>query len=167
METSIRKNRADTSGWRLASGKQEVKPMRQHLFRIYREKLQSRRAETLAELLVSVLVIVLALTMFASALMAARRMLANGDQIINRYYAGRNRLELEESADTDPGAYKTKADLIFRLEEGANNKVTGFAHRNGTMNVGEYPVSLYSGQDLDDADEKTQKTESEYRYSRQ
>ena len=87
--------------------------MRQHLFRIYREKLQSRRAETLAELLVSVLVIVLALTMFASALMAARRMLANGDQIINRYYAGRNRLELEESADTDPGAYKTKADLIF------------------------------------------------------
>ena len=135
--------------------------MRQHLFRIYREKLQSRRAETLAELLVSVLVIVLALTMFASALMAARRMLANGDQIINRYYAGRNRLELEESAD------KTKADLIFRLEEGANNKVTGFAHRNGTMNVGEYPVSLYSGQDPDDADEKTQKPESEYRYSRQ
>ena len=58
--------------------------MRQHLFRIYREKLQSCRAETLAELLVSVLVIVLALTMFASALMAARRMLANGDQIINR-----------------------------------------------------------------------------------
>ena len=104
--------------------------MRQHLFRIYREKLQSRRAETLAELLVSVLVIVLALTMFASALMAARRMLANGDQIINRYYAGRNRLELEESADTDPGAYKTKADLIFRLEEGANNKVT--ASRTGT-----------------------------------
>ena len=134
--------------------------MRQHLFRIYREKLQSRRAETLAELLVSVLVIVLALTMFASALMAARRMLANGDQIINR-------LELEDSADTDPGAYKTKADLIFRLEEGANNKVTGFAHRDGTMNVGEYPVSLYSGQDPDDADEKTQKTESEYRYSRQ
>ena len=108
--------------------------MRQHLFRIYREKLQSRRAETLAELLVSVLVIVLALTMFASALMAARRMLANGDQIINRYYAGRNRLELEESADTDPGAYKTKADLIFRLEEGANNKVTGFAHRDGKWN---------------------------------
>ena len=141
--------------------------MRQHLFRIYRKKLQSRRAETLAELLVSVLVIVLALTMFASALMAARRMLANGDQIINRYYAGRNRLELEDSGDTDPGAYKTKADLIFRLEEGANNKVTGFAHRNGTMNVGEYPVSLYSGQDPDDADEKTQKTESEYRYSRQ
>lgn len=105
--------------------------------------------------------------MFASALMAARRMLANGDQIINRYYAGRNRLELEESADTDPGAYKTKADLIFRLEEGANNKVTGFAHRDGTMNVGEYPVSLYSGHDPEDADEKTQKTESEYRYSRQ
>lgn len=55
--------------------------MRQHLFRIYREKLQSRRAETLAELLVSVLVIVLgSLAMFASALMAAMRMLANGDQ---------------------------------------------------------------------------------------
>ena len=108
--------------------------MRQHLFRIYRAKLQSRRAETLTELLVSVLVIVLALTMFASALMAARRMLA---------------------------------DLIFRLEEGANHKVIGFAHRNGTMNVGEYPVSLYSGQNPDDAEEKTQKTESDYRYSRQ
>ena len=113
------------------------------------------------------LVIVLALTMFASALMAARRMLADGDQIINRYYAGRNRLELEDSADSDSGAYKTKADLIFRLEEGVNHKVIGFAHRNGTMNVGEYPVSLYSGQDPDDAEEKTQKTESDYRYSRQ
>lgn len=82
--------------------------MRQHLFRIYREKLQSRRAETLAELLVSVLVIVLALTMFASALMAARRMLANGDQIINRYYAGRNRLELEESAIQIPALIKRR-----------------------------------------------------------
>lgn len=97
----------------------------------------------------------------------ARRMLADGDQIINRYYAGRNRLELEDSADSDSGAYKTKADLIFRLEEGGNHKVIGFAHRNGTMNVGEYPVSLYSGQDPDDAEEKMQKTESDYRYSRQ
>ena len=35
------------------------------------------------------------------------------------------------------------------------------------MNVGEYPVSLYSGQDPDDAEEKMQKTENDYRYSRQ
>ena len=138
--------------------------MRQNLFRTCSAKLQSRKAETLSELLVSVLVIVLALTMFATALMAARKMLAKGDQIINEYYASRNALELEGStdagsADTAPTAHKTGADLIFRVEDGTNYKMTGFAHRSGAANVGEYPVSLYSGQSTDDGAQY-------YRYSR-
>lgn len=148
--------------------------MRQDLFRTCSAKLQSRKAETLSELLVSVLVIVLALTMFATALMAARKMLANGDQIINKYYAAWNALELEgstdagstdtdltdtNSADTASAAHKTGADLIFRVKDGTNYKVTGFAHRTGTANVGEYPVSVYSGQNTDDAAQY-------YRYSR-
>ncbi|MFR5732777.1 MAG: hypothetical protein ACLUD2_13310 [Clostridium sp.] len=63
---------------------------------------------------------------------------------------------------------KRRPTSSSRLEEGANNNSDRLcATWNGTMNVGEYPVSLYSGQDPDDADEKTQKTESEYRYSRQ
>ena len=160
--------------------------MRQDLFRICSARLRSRKAESLAELLVSVLVIVLALTMFASALMAARKMLANGNQIIGKYYAARNALELEGStdagsadadstdtnstdtdqADTDSTARKTDADLVFRVEDGTNYKVTGFSHRTGAANVGEYPVTLYSSQETDDAADGAQEAAGYYRYSR-
>lgn len=133
--------------------------MRQDLLRTCSAKLQSRRAETLSELLVSVLVIVLALTMFATALMAARKMLANGDQIINAYYKERSILEKEDSS------YKENANLIFRVEDGTNYKAIGFAHKTGTANVGEYPVSLYSEQKKN-ATGGTANAEKYYRYSR-
>lgn len=51
--------------------------MKEHVDRLF-GKLRSSKGETLAELLVSVLVIVLGLTMFATAMMSSKKMLVSG-----------------------------------------------------------------------------------------
>ena len=48
--------------------------MKEHVDRLF-GKLRSSKGESLAELLVSVLVIVLGLTMFATAMMSSKKML--------------------------------------------------------------------------------------------
>ena len=53
--------------------------MKEHVDRLF-GKLRSSKGETLAELLVSVLVIVLGLTMFATAMMSSKKMLVKGKQ---------------------------------------------------------------------------------------
>ncbi len=106
--------------------------MKQHTVRF---KLKSCDGETLAELLVSVLVIVLALTMFATALMASRKMLANGDEILDTYYHERNELELE--------ANETNGTLHFQVKQGTNYKNTGFTAKE-VGKLGTYSVHLYS-----------------------
>ena len=55
--------------------------MKEHVDRLF-GKLRSSKGETLAELLVSVLVIVLGLTMFATAMMSSKKMLVKGDAVI-------------------------------------------------------------------------------------
>ena len=58
--------------------------MKEHVDRLF-GKLRSSKGETLAELLVSVLVIVLGLTMFATAMMSSKKMLVKGDAVIVSY----------------------------------------------------------------------------------
>ena len=126
---------------------QEAEQMKQHRVRV---KLKSCGGETLAELLVSVLVIVLALTMFASALMAARKMLANGDAILDTYYSERNVLEKEADG--------TDGTLHFQVKQGTNYKNIGFTAKTGGE-MGAYSIHLYS--------EKENAASSRYyRYSR-
>ena len=57
------------------------------------KKLTSENGETLTELLISVLVIALGLSMFAAALTASRKMLILGTETIETYYSERNGLE--------------------------------------------------------------------------
>ena len=109
--------------------------MKQRLVQI-REKLASRRAETLAELLVSVLVISLGLTMFATALMSARRMLARSNMVFQSYYTGRNLLEDEADEAKDDTAEiileKEPPPRILRLRREAEvpdiHKKAGIRH---------------------------------------
>lgn len=70
--------------------------MKEHVDRLF-GKLRSSKGETLAELLVSVLVIVLGLTMFATAMMSSKKMLVKGDAVMQAYYTQRNILEGEET----------------------------------------------------------------------
>ena len=90
--------------------------------------------ETMAELLVSVLVIVLGLTMFATAMMSAKKMLTQGDQVMQAYYSGRNILE-EETEKTGQGG-----TLI--LEQDNSKKY--FSLPSDKKEAGKYSVDLYS-----------------------
>ena len=109
--------------------------MKEHVDRLF-GKLRSSKGETLAELLVSVLVIVLGLTMFATAMMSSKKMLVKGDAVMQAYYTQRNILEGEETKDERNGR------LILE--------------QNGT---GKYRIDLYS-------DQEGTKTGQYFRYSR-
>ena len=133
--------------------------MEQKLCAVLR-KLRSRQAETLSELLVSVLVIVMGLTMFASALMAARKMLSEGDALLHTYYAERNILEAESGT--------VSADLIFHVENGTNRDRVGFALKQSvTGSNGIYQIKLHSEQKQNATDGTgTSEPAKYFRYSR-
>lgn len=100
-----------------------------------RRKITSENGETLAELMVSVLVISLALTMFATALMSARRMLELGETKLQTYYTERNILDSENS--------KNAVDAVLVLElDGDETDLACPAARYG---AGQYSVRLFSG----------------------
>ena len=114
--------------------------MKEHVDRLF-GKLRSSKGETLAELLVSVLVIVLGLTMFATAMMSSKMMQA--------YYTQRNILEGEE----------TKNERNGRLILEQNGTGTDLGRSAGNEGAGKYRIDLYS-------DQKGTKTGQYFRYSR-
>lgn len=103
------------------------------IFCAIRRKLQAEKAETLGELLISVLVISLGLTMFATALMTARNMLDRGETKMKTYYVQRNALEAETE--------EISGNLILKSEDAETDlaSYSRFAQR------GIYPVKLYQG----------------------
>lgn len=113
------------------------------------KKLRSREGETLTELLVSVLVIVLGLTMFATAMMSSKKMLEKGDAVMQAYYTRRNILEGEEAKDDRNGR------LILKQNDTAED----FALPAGNEGAGKYKIDLYS-------DRKGTTTGEYFRYSR-
>ncbi len=60
-------------------------------------KLRANAGETLTEVLISVLVIALGMTMFLSAFLASGRMLQQGEEQMAGYYDSRNQLENNRS----------------------------------------------------------------------
>lgn len=108
-----------------------VKQQVEHLRKAVQKKLCSSRAETLAELLVSVLVTALGLMMFATALMTAQQMMTRGENRLQDYYAERNELDSQE--------YGVEAVLI--LEEAGKKKSLGFWTEDKR---GCYPIELFS-----------------------
>ena len=57
-------------------------------------KLRANTGETLTEVLISVLVIALGMTMFLSAFLASGRMLRQGEEQMASYYDSRNQLAI-------------------------------------------------------------------------
>lgn len=113
--------------------------MKEHVDRLF-GKLRSSKGETLAELLVSVLVIVLGLTMFATAMMSSKKMLVKGDAVMQ---------EGEETKDERNG----------RLILEQNGTGTDLGRSAGNEGAGKYRIDLYS-------DQEGTKTGQYFRYSR-
>lgn len=99
-----------------------------------RKRLASERAETLAELLGTVLVITFGVLLFSSALLAAGKMSVRSEQTVREYYVGRNAVETGEDMER---AYLTVYEKGKRRNLGASEA----GQRNGT-----YSVRLYSGE---------------------
>lgn len=135
--------------------------MKQRLIQT-RQKLASKKAESLAELLVSVLVISLGLTMFATALMSARRMLARGDMVFQSYYTGRNLLEDEadEAKDDTAEIVLEKGTSSWNLAAPEGSRSTGHTKK------GRYQAQLYSEVTGGGGAEGAGTTEKNYRYQR-
>ena len=98
------------------------------------KKLTSENGETLTELLISVLVIALGLSMFAAALTASRKMLILGTEKIETYYSERNDLEEEKSEKETWGT--------LTVEETGGKRVD-IGSPSGENGTGTYPVKLY------------------------
>lgn len=68
-------------------------------------KLRANTGETLTEVLISVLVIALGMTMFLSAFLVSGRMLRQGEEQMESYYDSRNQLENNRTAKQASGRY--------------------------------------------------------------
>lgn len=92
----------------------------------------SERAETLAELLIAVLVVTLGLTMFASALMTSARMMEKSEVSVQTYYEQRNELNQE----------KTGQPAVLILEQSGVRKNLGAG--TSEWETGCYPIQIFS-----------------------
>ena len=79
-------------------------------------KLRANTGETLTEVLISVLVIALGMTMFLSAFLASGRMLRQGEEQMASYYDSRNQLENNRTAKQASGRY------VLELEASGNRR---------------------------------------------
>ena len=124
-------------------------------------KLRANAGETLTEVLISVLVIALGMTMFLSAFLASGRMLQQGEEQMAGYYDSRNR-----TAEQASGRY------VLELEAsgtgGMKKSLASNAYQTGTQTnyrTGQYPIVLYVSQaDSDAEEEKVNLQDLLYRY---
>lgn len=130
--------------------------MNRSLWRL-KQKWLSNRGETLPELLISVLIIVMGLTMFASALMAARRMLADGDAILQDYYQERNVLEAENGTTLDG---TLTLGNVSDVADSRMNLTLPYQSGKDTYDKGTYSVYLYTEQENADQAQAHSATET-------
>lgn len=104
-------------------------------------KLRASTGETLTEVLISVLVIALGMTMFLSAFLASGRMLRQGEEQMASYYDSRNQLENNRTAKQASGRY------VLELEAsgtgGMKKSLASNAYQTGTQTnyrTGQYPI---------------------------
>ena len=118
-------------------------------------KLRANAGETLTEVLISVLVIELGMTLFLSAFLASGRMLQQGEEQMAGYYDSRNQLENNRTAEQASGRY------VLELESsgtgGMKKSLASNAYQTGTQTnyrTGQYPIVLYMSQADSDAEEE-------------
>ena len=72
-----------------------------------KNKLKSKKGETITETLVSVLIAAAAMILFASMITSSQRILQKSESIMNDYYAGEAEMEAAMAAGATTGSSKT------------------------------------------------------------
>lgn len=89
-----------------------------------KNKLKSKKGETITETLVSVLIAAAAMILFASMITSSQRILQKSERIMDAYYDGETKMEAAMAAGATTGGSKTGAAADT---EGAGEAKTGGA----------------------------------------
>lgn len=100
-----------------------------------KNKLKSKKGETITETLVSVLIAAAAMILFASMITSSQRILQKSESIMNAYYKGEAEMEAAMVAGGTAGGSKTGAAAAAAGTEGAGEAKTGGAAEAGGAKV--------------------------------
>lgn len=103
-----------------------------------KNKLKSKKGETITETLVSVLIAAAAMILFASMITSSQRILQKSESIMNAYYAGETNMEAEMAVSGTAGGSTTGEVAAAAGTEGAGGaKVSGATSeiKTGTVTI--------------------------------
>lgn len=115
-------------------------------------KLQKNAGESLTEVLISVLVAALGVTLFLSAYLASGRMLKQGEVQMEDYYNSRN--QLEEGKKQLSGRY------VLELQTDETNQTkkslaSDAYTSSGALSTGQYSIQVYVNQEASGDNDKS------------
>ena len=97
-----------------------------------KNKLKSKKGETITETLISVLIAAAAMILFASMITSSQRILQKSESIMNAYYDGEEKMEAKMASSGTAGGSTTGAAAAAAGTEGAGETKTGGAKVGGT-----------------------------------
>ena len=109
-----------------------------------KNKLKSKKGETITETLVSVLIAAVAMILFASMITSSQRILQKSERIMDAYYDGETKMEAAMAAGATTGRSKTGA-AIPADTEGAGEAKTGGAAEAGGAKVSDATSEIKPG----------------------
>lgn len=98
-----------------------------------KNKLKSKKGETITETLVSVLIAAAAMILFASMITSSQRILKKSESIMNAYYAGE--AKMEEAMATGGTTGVTDNKVIIKQANGAQSYGISNKHKDGKIGV--------------------------------
>lgn len=90
-----------------------------------KNKLKSKKGETITETLVSVLIAAAAMILFASMITSSQRILQKSERIMDAYYAGETKMEEAMADGGTAGSSKTAAVMPGDTEGAGEAKTSG------------------------------------------
>ena len=98
-----------------------------------KNKLKSKKGETITETLVSVLIAAAAMILFASMITSSQRILQKSERIMDDYYAGE--AKMEEAMATGGTTGVTDNKVIIKQANGAQSYGISNKHKDGKIGV--------------------------------
>lgn len=110
-----------------------------------KNKLKSKKGETITETLVSVLIAAAAMILFASMITSSQRILQKSESIMNAYYAGETNMEEAMASSGTAGGSTTGEAAVAAGTEGAGEAKTGGAAEAGGAKVSGVTSEIKTG----------------------
>ena len=110
-----------------------------------KNKLKSKKGETITETLVSVLIAAVAMILFASMITSSQRILQKSERIMDAYYDGETKMEAAMAAGATTGRSKTGAAIPADTEGAGEAKTSGTT--DGGIKIGTGTVTIQQAND--------------------